>query len=273
MSPAAFPYLPLKIRLLPKGDASVQNNASTGGDASAQNNASTANGITATAKVSNPNIKYVTFLVNGKKAASEAEGDFIAVSNGTASIALDHTLLETADGAWNTIEVLGAGSTKNYINNEKNFTAFTVSTLGEPDPAPIETILTGTVSITSSSDSADSYPGDTLTAQIKDSNNTGSLSYQWYADGTAINGAANSSFQLTNREIGKTISVQIRSSVETGILSGAYTGKIQKKAATTPPPSATKVTLSAKTKKLQVYQTFQLKASITPKAASQKVTF
>ncbi len=256
-----------------KGDASVQNNASTEGNASAQNNASTANGIIATAKVSNPNIKYVTFLVNGKKAASEAEGDFIAVSNGTASIVLDHTLLETADGAWNTIEVLGAGSTKNYINNEKNFTAFTVSTLGEPDPAPIETILTGIVSITSSSDSADSYPGDTLTAQIKDSNNTGSLSYQWYADGTAINGAANSSFQLTNREIGKTISVQIRSSVETGILSGAYTGKIQKKAATTPPPSATKVTLSAKTKKLQVYQTFQLKASITPKAASQKVTF
>lgn len=141
------------------------------------------------------------------------------------------------------------------------------------EPKPVETPLTGRVSITSSRSASLSYPGDTLTASVTGSNNSGILSYQWYADGTAISGAKKSSYLLTEKEIGKTISVQISSSIETGAISGAYSGKVQKKQATVTVPLASKVKLSASSKKLQVYQSFQLKATITPKSASQKVTF
>lgn len=327
----------------------------------------TAGQTTATATVSNSNIKYVAFLVNGQKVGA---GDgFIPVSDGKASVNLDQELLDSTDGALNTIEALGADSAKNYLSAEHNFTCFAISETEDPepvekpltgtvtvassnssgnsnpgdtltatvadsnnsgtlsyqwladgiaitgaknpsylltageigkaisvqvsssvetgtiagaysgkivkkeDPKPVETPLTGTVSITSSRSASLSYPGDKLTASVTGSNNSGILSYQWYADGTAIRGANKISYQLTEKEIGKAISVRLTSSVETGAISGAYSGKVQKKQPTVTVPLASKVKLSAASKKLQVYQSFQLKATITPKSASQKVTF
>ncbi len=58
--------------------------------------------------------------------------------------------------------------------------------------------MTGTVTI-----QGDALCGSTLKAVLKDTNNTGTLSYQWLADDAAIPGATSDSYVLTESEIGK----------------------------------------------------------------------
>ena len=137
----------------------------------------------------------------------------------------------------------------------------------EPGPEePVE--LTGTVTVTSSRSGAKSYPGDTLKAKVSEDNNSGELSYQWYAGEAEIAGATEASYVLTSKEIGKKLTVEVMSSVETGKLTGTYEGSVVKK-----PVKPTSITLSVKNKKMYAYQTMQLKATVKPKAASQKVTY
>ncbi len=95
----------------------------------------------------------------------------------------------------------------------------------EADPNPDE--LTGTVTVTSSRDGGSSYPGDTLTAEVTDTNNSGDLSYQWYADDSSISGATDDSYELTEEEIGTLLTVRVTSSVETGSIQGVYEGTIK----------------------------------------------
>ena len=63
-------------------------------------------------------------------------------------------------------------------------------TSGGEDPAE----LTGTVTVKSSRTGEVSYPGDTLTATIANSNNSGNLHYQWFAGKTAIAGATKETY-------------------------------------------------------------------------------
>ena len=83
--------------------------------------------------------------------------------------------------------------------------------------------LTGTVSITGSL----KYD-ETLTASVTDTNNTGTLSYQWRRNGEPISGATNSTYLVTENDIGYTLSVVVTSSVETGSIVGTASGVIAK---------------------------------------------
>jgi hypothetical protein len=83
--------------------------------------------------------------------------------------------------------------------------------------------LTGTVSITGSL----KY-GETLTATVTDTNNTGTLSYQWRRNGDDIAGATSSTYLVTEADIGYTLSVVVTSSVEAGSIVGTASGVIAK---------------------------------------------
>ncbi len=183
--------------------------------------------VTATAEVKNSSVSSVVFLVNGKKVLDNNSA-YVPVVDGKASVVVDSALLETVAGALNTVEVLAVNGSQSYINDMMNFTTFTAEV---ENPGPVEPAeLTGTVTIKSSRTGDISYPGDTLTATVTNSNNSGSLYYQWYADKTAITGAVKDSYQLTEKEIGKELTVEITSTVETGTLQGKYSGTVQTKA-------------------------------------------
>ena len=89
------------------------------------------------------------------------------------------------------------------------------------EDAPVA--LTGTVSITGSL----KYH-ETLTASVTDTNNTGSLSYQWRRNGEPISGATSSTYLVTENDIGYTLSVVVTSSVETGSIVGTASDSISK---------------------------------------------
>lgn len=92
------------------------------------------------------------------------------------------------------------------------------------------------------------------------------MSYQWFANNIAITGATSKTYKLTTDDIGKTISVKVTSSVETGDITAEYKGTV--KAKPQAPSKATLIRLSAKSKTLQVYGTFTLTATVTPSNVS-----
>jgi gliding motility-associated-like protein len=57
---------------------------------------------------------------------------------------------------------------------------------------------------------------------------TGTLSYQWKANGTNITGATGVTYTLTASEVGKTISCDITSNVQTGTISKTASGTVSK---------------------------------------------
>ena len=83
--------------------------------------------------------------------------------------------------------------------------------------------LTGTVAI-----NGNLKYGETLTAVLSGDNNTGTLSYEWRRNGETISGATNSTYTLTQDDIGYTMSVVVRSSVESGSLVGTAASTIDK---------------------------------------------
>ena len=83
--------------------------------------------------------------------------------------------------------------------------------------------LTGTASITGTEKF-----GQTLTATLTGGNNTGTLTYKWYRGSDEIIGATGSTYTLVEDDIGKTITVKITSSVQTGEINGSTTGTIEK---------------------------------------------
>ena len=84
--------------------------------------------------------------------------------------------------------------------------------------------LTGTASITGTL----KY-GQELTASLTGTNNTGNLDYKWYQNGTTQIAANNTGkYTLRADDIGKTITVKITSSVQTGEITSSATGNIEK---------------------------------------------
>ena len=83
--------------------------------------------------------------------------------------------------------------------------------------------LTGTVTVTGTLKF-----GETLTASVTETNNTGTLGYQWQRNGEDIEDATNSTYTLTAEDVGKTIKVVVTSSVETGSIYYQTTANIDK---------------------------------------------
>ena len=84
--------------------------------------------------------------------------------------------------------------------------------------------LTGTASITGIL----KY-GEELTATLNGGNNTGTLDYKWYQNGTTQVAANNTGkYTLRADDIGKTITVEITSSVQTGKITSAATATVGK---------------------------------------------
>lgn len=84
-------------------------------------------------------------------------------------------------------------------------------------------VLTGTVTITGTL----KY-GKTLTATVTDTNNTGTLSYQWRRNGEPISSANSNTYLVIEDDIGYTLSVVVTSSVETGSIVGTASNSISK---------------------------------------------
>ena len=111
-------------------------------------------------------------------------GSFDVGDNGTMTLALGAGPVADASGA--AVASLTAGADDASVQIRIN-------------SAP-----TGTVTI-----SGDAKQGQTLNAAntLADANGLGTISYQWKADGVAINGATNASFVLTQAQVGKAITV------------------------------------------------------------------
>ena len=104
--------------------------------------------------------------------------------------------------------LLQSGSINNYTSFTKDITA---------------DALTGTVTIR-----GNARVGSALKAEVTDSNYTGALSYQWFADGSAITGANADSYVLTEKEEGKRITVEVTCSIENGKLISKATEPVVK---------------------------------------------
>ena len=169
------------------------------------------NTTTLTVQTGRSSVKKVGFYVNGVLAAATD------VTNGTAVYEAPDSLLIKEDGKMNTVQVRGMDASGNLLSNGSisSYVDFTKKVAADA--------LSGTVTI-----SGDAKVGAVLRAKVKDSNNTGTLSYQWMADGTAIEGAAGETYTVTEAEIGKTITVAVTSSIETGTLVSAATAAVIK---------------------------------------------
>ena len=115
------------------------------------------------------------------------------------------TLVHDTDGK--SIEITQQDN--GILGKSESFSSFTL-TVGDMAP------LTGTVAIT-----GDPYVGETLTAELKDTNNTGVLSYQWTRDGVNIAGATATKYALTGDDLGKKIACVVTSSVQPGSVKSA----------------------------------------------------
>jgi hypothetical protein len=96
------------------------------------------------------------------------------------------------------------------------------------DPIP-PGALTGTANISNTSPRI----GDVLTGSLTESNNTGTLSYQWKADDTNV-GTNSSTYTVVVADLGKMITLFITSDVETETVTSAGTSAVAKKLASAP---------------------------------------
>lgn len=173
---------------------------------------SAAGKVLLTAEVKNNNsIKKVGFYVNGVLGAT------VTVENGKAVFEVSDDLLTRTEGGLNTVQVRGMDASGNLLSGGSlsNYVDFTKAIAAEK--------LTGKVTV-----SGEAKVGAVLSAGVQDSNNSGTLSYQWMADGKAIEGANGENYTLTEAEIGKVITVAVTSSIETGSLVSAPTDAVIK---------------------------------------------
>ena len=182
---------------------------------------------------------------NGGKRVVIGPAYAVSASGGTAdkaTAAEGETVTITADAApsgkqfkeWTGVDGLTFVEDTSKTSATAKFTmpakTVTVTATYEDIPA-----LAGTVTIT-----GDAKFGAVLTADITGiTNNSGTLSYQWKRGGDAIDGATASTYTLTAEDIGKTITVVVTSSVETGEITSEATAAVAKAASSvTTPPTA-----------------------------------
>lgn len=95
---------------------------------------------------------------------------------------------------------------------------FTVSIIDSDASEPVE--LTGTAAISNTSPKV----GDTLTGSLVGGNNTGRLTYLWKAGGTQV--GTGISYIVAAADLGKVITLEITSSVETGTVTSEETAAV-----------------------------------------------
>ncbi len=132
-----------------------------------------------------------------------------------------------ATGSWQDSNVF-TGLTVNtpydaYQRVKETSTHLASGTSGKLDVTTDPNVLTGTGTI-----SGTAVYGETLTASLTGSNNTGTLSYQWTRGGSNISGATSETYVLAADDVGNTIAVKITSSVETGTVTSANTSVVAK---------------------------------------------
>ncbi len=120
-----------------------------------------------------------------------------------------------------------------YAESNIYFASGSSSSLAVTTDAALGTDLTGTVAITGTT-----VYGQILTADASGiTNNTGTLSYQWKRNGSAISGATGTSYTtytLVESDIATNISVEVNSDQQTGSVSSAQTAPISKADQTAP---------------------------------------
>ena len=87
----------------------------------------------------------------------------------------------------------------------------------------VKPLLTGTVTI-----SGTLKYNQTLTASVSNTNNTGTLSYQWMRAGVAISGATSQTYKTVEADIGKKLSCVVTSSEQLSSISGETSTTIDK---------------------------------------------
>ena len=83
--------------------------------------------------------------------------------------------------------------------------------------------LTGTVTIT-----GETKFGSALTATVTGSNNTGTLSYQWYRGGVELTSATSDTYTLVQNDLNEKMKVVVTSSVQTGNNESEQTAVVEK---------------------------------------------
>ncbi len=110
---------------------------------------------------------------------------------------------------------------------------------GTPRDLVIEAYVPGALTGTATISNMAPRIGSVLTGSLTGSNNTGTLTYVWKANGTRV--GAGSSYTVTAADLGKTITLEIESSVQTGTRTSAATAAVIKRAAPTAPGAPTLV--------------------------------
>lgn len=151
--------------------------------------------------------KEVLFQINGKNVQS------VEIENGKASLNLNSSDIELNNGE-NIVSVFAVDSnSKIMMSNNSAVTNYTLF-----DVENDEVALTGNVFLR-----GNPALGNTLTAIVDNTNNTGELSYIWTANDVVIDEATNYYYTLTQNEVGKTIQVIVSSSNEVGSLQSETT--------------------------------------------------
>lgn len=179
---------------------------------SAQTGSRTSNGVSVSAAVT------VTFNANaptGATVSGTMDPQIMPNNVQTALTANAFTCVGYDFGGWAT----AADGNKAYDNAE----SVTLTTNTELFALWTPQSLTGTVTLSPT----ELMLGDTVTATVTETNNTGTLSYQWKVDGAAVTGNG-ASYTVAEGNQGKAITCVVTSSVQTGeLVSNAVTPVVQ----------------------------------------------
>ena len=162
------------------------------------------------ASASQEAVTKIGFYVNG------IEAGIANVSNGTAKLTVPDSALRSEEGVDNVVQIRALNSSGGFVKSGSN-----VITNYARFQKAVAAELSGIITI-----QGGTTVGSKLEAVLTDSNNTGSLAYQWFADDVEISGAVGRSYTLTANDIGKRISVVIISNEESGSLQSSKTNAV-----------------------------------------------
>lgn len=176
---------------------------------------------------SNTNYKTVTLTDPGATLYGVTVTDGTAAPTGNQAAGTEVTITANAKTGFNFKEWTGLNDSdyKTGFTKASNPATFIMPASAVNVMATYEAAaLIGTVNITGTL----KY-GQELTATLTGDNNTGNLDYKWYQNGTTQVAANNTGkYTLRADDIGKTITVKVSSTVQTGEITSAATGTIEK---------------------------------------------
>ena len=176
---------------------------------------------------SDTNYKTVTLTDPGATLYGVTVTDGTATPTGNQAAGVEVTITANAKTGFNFKEWTGLADSdyKTGFTKASNPATFIMPASNVTVTATYEAAaLTGTVNITGTAKFGQALTADTTGI----TNNTGTLTYKWYRGSDEIIGATGSTYTLVEDDIGKTITVKITSSVQTGEINGSTTGTIEK---------------------------------------------